>query len=158
MRTFRLDRIREIRLLTVRFRIPASLSLDRYLQDTWSDRRGERTHEVILRFDAELAPLMESTQHHAGEEIRPLDNGELEYRVHVSYLDEIARWIVGFGGRCRVAEPEVLQGMVYRIASQAAHANAAAGGDADATRGEGRWEPVRPDRARPGPSPVLAAR
>jgi predicted DNA-binding transcriptional regulator YafY len=34
----------------------------------------------------------------------------------LSHLDEIARWVVGFGGRIQVVAPEALRGRVREIA------------------------------------------
>jgi predicted DNA-binding transcriptional regulator YafY len=115
-RTFRLDRIAEARLTEATFTRPAAFTLESYLESAWSVFRGPKRHEVVLRFSPELAPLVERAHHHPGEELRPLDGGEIEYRVRLSHLDEIARWVVGFGGEVRVVAPEALRGRVREIA------------------------------------------
>ncbi len=51
--------------------------------------------------------------------LRQLDGGDIEYRVRLSHLDEIARWVVGFGGEVRVEEPEALRAKVREIAEGA---------------------------------------
>lgn len=123
-RTFRLDRIRGQRPFARRFQIPEDFSLDDYLKDVWSVFRGKRRHQVVLRFDGDLAPLIQNAQHHAGEEVQAVADGELEYRVRLNHLDEIARWVVGFGGRCRVVKPQALRRKVRKLAAGAAKANA----------------------------------
>lgn len=122
-RTFRLDRIRELAPLDERFRVPPDFSLDDYLEDAWSVFRGGRTYDIVLRFDGDLAPLIQNAEHHAGEEVQAVAGGELEYRVRLNHLDEIARWIVGFGGRCRVVKPETLRRKVCELAAGAGQAN-----------------------------------
>lgn len=71
---------------------------------------------MLLRFPPELAPLVENARHHSGEELERTAEGEIEYRVRLSHLDEIARWVLGFGGRVRVVAPEALRGRVREIA------------------------------------------
>jgi predicted DNA-binding transcriptional regulator YafY len=114
-RIFRLDRIVGVRELGSTFE-PTPFDLDAYLESCWGVFHGETSWEVLLRFAPELAPLLEHARHHAGERVERLPSGELEYRVRVSHLDEIARWVVGFGGRCVVVEPEELRGRVRGIA------------------------------------------
>ncbi len=121
-RTFRLDRIRQARTLPARFTVPADFSLERYLTDTWAIMRGARPIAVVLRFDPALAPLLQRARHHASEQMQSVVGGEIEYRATVSHLDEIARWVVGFGGRCRVVKPEALRKKVVALADGAARA------------------------------------
>jgi predicted DNA-binding transcriptional regulator YafY len=115
-RTFRLDRVAEARLAVATFAPPPDFTLESYLASAWSIFRGPELHEVVLRFPPELAPLVEHARHHPGEELHPLDGGEIEYRVRLSHLDEIARWVVGLGGKVRVLAPEALRGRVREIA------------------------------------------
>jgi predicted DNA-binding transcriptional regulator YafY len=67
--------------------------------------------------------LIESARHHRSERLERLTGGTLEYRARVSHLDEIARWVVGFGGRCRVVEPEALRQRVIELAQGVVVAN-----------------------------------
>lgn len=115
-RTFRLDRIAAVRPGDHHFVPPDDFDVETYLEHSWGIYRGRKRHHVVLRFDDGLAPLLESAEHHRGEEIQKLVGGGLEYRVTLSHLDEIARWVVGFGGRCRVVEPEALRERVEEIA------------------------------------------
>jgi predicted DNA-binding transcriptional regulator YafY len=122
-RTFRLDRIAGIKPLKRTFEMPAGFSLDDYLAESWAVYRGRRSHEVVLHFDPALAPLIESARHHRSERLERLTGGTLEYRARVSHLDEIARWVVGFGGRCRAVEPAELRRRVLEMAEGAVGAN-----------------------------------
>ena len=117
-RTFRLDRIVEVKRLKGAFDRPA-FDLDTFLRSTWNVYRGRDLHEVVIHFDASLAPLIEQGVHHPEERVRKLDNERLEYRVTISHLDEIARWIVGFAGAARAVEPPALVAKVAEIAGGA---------------------------------------
>lgn len=114
-RTFRLDRIEAARSRPDPIEPPADFDLDDYLAHAWGVFRGEHLFEVVLRFDAALAPLIENARHHEGEEVTRLPSGELDYRVTLSHLDEIARWVLGFGGACRALAPEELVARVREM-------------------------------------------
>ena len=117
-RTFRLDRIAEARRLDGAFERPA-FDLDAFLRQTWGVYRGRTLHEVVVHFDASLAPLIQQGAHHPEERIEKLGNGALRYRVVISHLDEIARWIVGFAGAAQAVEPPALVARVAEIAGAA---------------------------------------
>ena len=118
-RTFRLDRVADARLTSTTFTRPSGFSLDVYLAGAWSVFRGPDLHEVILHFPPHLAPLVQRAELHPSQEVQELEEGACEYRVRLSHLDEIARWVVGFGGEVRVVEPEELQRRVEKIAEGA---------------------------------------
>ena len=121
-RTFRLDRITEARPQAGTFGDP-HFDLDGFLQHTWSVYRGRQLHEIVVHFDPSLAPLLEQGMHHPDERIEKLENGAREYRVSLSHLDEVARWIVGFGGAARAVEPPALVALVGEIATGAREAH-----------------------------------
>jgi predicted DNA-binding transcriptional regulator YafY len=121
VRTFRLDRFDDVRLREERF-TPHLFDLDDYLADTWEIFRGDGEFEVHLRFDAELGPLLLRGRQHDKESVESCADG-IHYRVEVTHLDELARWIVGFGGEAVVVGPEELSRKVVEIAKGAVSAN-----------------------------------
>jgi predicted DNA-binding transcriptional regulator YafY len=125
-RLFRLDRIGAVRRLGVRFEIPASFDLDAFLADSWSVLRGGELHEVVIHLDPTLAPLVRNARHHASEVMTERPDGGLEYRARLSHLDEIARWVLGFGGRARAIEPLQLVERVLELAEEARRAHSGA--------------------------------
>lgn len=123
IRTFRLDRFDEVRPRQKRFDPPSDFDLEAFLAKAWSVSRGREAHVVEVTFDAVLRPLFARGRHHPGEAVTVLPDGSCRYRVHVSQLDEIARWLVGFGGLARVEAPEALRQQVERLATASAAAN-----------------------------------
>jgi predicted DNA-binding transcriptional regulator YafY len=115
-RTFRLDRIHGTRPLAHDYEVAEGFSLEDYLAHAWGVFRSEALYDVVLKFDPALAPLLENARHHEGEELTRLPSGELEYRVTLSHLEEIARWVLGFAGRCRVVTPIDLARRVREMA------------------------------------------
>lgn len=116
-RLFRLDRIHAVKSTAGRFKVPVDFDVERFLADAWNVFVGPERHEVQLRFDAELAPLIDNASHHPGENKSRRTDGSIDYSVTVAHLDEIARWIVGFGGACRVIGPTELKARVRELAS-----------------------------------------
>lgn len=117
LRTFRLDRIARSRISDRSFTRPEGFDLDDYLRDAWGIYRGDQPWDVVIHFDPTLAPLIDNARHHPGEEKRQLPSGEIEYRVRVAHLDEIARWVAGFEGKARAVEPEELAERVRALAA-----------------------------------------
>ena len=123
-RSFRLDRIAGVRRLGPRFSLPERFDLERYLEGAWGIFRGHREHEIELCFSPKLAALVENARHHDGESWERLPDGSIAYRVRLTHLEEVARWVVGFGGDCRALAPEALRERVRKIAAGALEAEA----------------------------------
>ncbi len=117
-RIFRLDRIQKVEPTDEPFRIPPSFDLERFLEDSWKVFVGHEEHEVVLHFAPRLAPLIENARHHPGEEVKRLADGTLEYRARLSSLEEVARWVVGFGGGVAVEGPAALRERVRGLARE----------------------------------------
>ena len=118
VRIFRLDRISGVENVEESFEVPTSFDLDGYLQGTWKLIKGDGVFEIHLRFDPSLAPLILNAQHHPDEIVEERPSGAVDYRVTLSSLDEISRWVVGFGGRCIVLEPPELLDSVTKLAKR----------------------------------------
>jgi predicted DNA-binding transcriptional regulator YafY len=123
-RIFRLDRISAVGVLDERARPPEEgFDLEAFLEGSWAVFFGRGRHEVVLEFDAALAPLVANARHHAGESKRVRADGAVEYRVTLNALDEVARWVVGFGGGVRVAAPPELRSRVVALSRATLKAN-----------------------------------
>ncbi len=116
VRVFRLDRISGVRAVDETFEVPASFHLEGYLEGTWKLVKGDGVYKIHLRFDPSLAPLILNAQHHPDEAVEERPSGAVDYRVTLTSLDEISRWVVGFGGRCMVIEPPELADLVSKLA------------------------------------------
>ena len=108
MRTFRLDRINDIELLTDTFIKADEVDAETYFDGSWSVFGGEEVL-VKVRLRGAAARVVQSGNHHASEQIETLDHDEVIYTVTVRGLHEIQRWIVGFGAEAEVPEPDELR-------------------------------------------------
>lgn len=147
LRAFRLDRIAHAELTEGTF-APPDFRLADFLEHSWGIYHGRTVHEVVIHFDPALAALIEESTHHPGQQVVRLGNGDLEYRVSLSHLEEIARWIVGFAGAARAVEPPALVALVADMAARAHKAHRR--GDPPATTGgQGDLPHLRPDGGAP---------
>lgn len=136
LRIFRLDRIIAARCTEERFEAK-EFDLEEDLSHSWNIYRGHELHNIRLHVPADLAPLVRNGALHEGAEVVELDPiglGAVEYRLRLSHLEEVARWVVGFGGRIRVVAPPKLRLRVRQVAQGALRATT---------------EPDRPSHAEP---------
>lgn len=122
-RTFRLDRIESVLPIGTSFTRPAQFSASEWYRASWGALAGGDGEECVVVFEADVAPLIEHARFHDSEAKRQLSDGRLEYRVRVAPLDEIARWICGFGGAARAVEPPALVERVRALAAGASRAH-----------------------------------
>jgi predicted DNA-binding transcriptional regulator YafY len=115
LRTFRIDRIRGITLTGKTFVPRKGIDAADYFRNSWGVFSGE-TVCVRAILSGKAARIVQMGKHHASEEIIRLDDGKIEYRVTVSGIDEICRWLLGFGGDVSVIEPEELKNEITKRA------------------------------------------
>ena len=108
LRTFRIDRIKNIETTNRMFKPRRDIDPAKYFRDSWGVFSGEPV-DVEIIFAGKAARIIKLGQHHVNEIITPLENGKIKYRVRVGGIDEICRWIIGFGGDATVIEPEILR-------------------------------------------------
>lgn len=118
LRTFRLDRITGVLPIGTSFARPDDFDVNQWLARRWGIFDGDPVEAVVV-FDTVVAPLIEHGLHHPGESKRRLEDGRIEYRVGISSLEELARWITGFGGKAIAVAPPALIARVREISSGA---------------------------------------
>jgi predicted DNA-binding transcriptional regulator YafY len=112
-RTFNVGRIRKLELLEDGYQVPRGFSLSRYLRNAWHliPERGP-DQQVVVRFDRAVAENVAEVTWHKTQEVHFNPDGSLDFRVTVSGLSEISWWILGYGDRAEVLEPDRLREMV----------------------------------------------
>ena len=71
--------------------------------------------DVAIRFDKTVATTIEERTWHHSQNIRYLDNGDLELRMYVGPSEELVAWILRWGTFAEVLEPESLRGRIKEI-------------------------------------------
>jgi predicted DNA-binding transcriptional regulator YafY len=112
MRSFRVDRIREISVLKETFTIPEDFSARAYVEHAmhFDDR-----YTVVVYLDSIAAARAREQMGHWAEIMDHAD-GSATLRMQVSDLDWAAGWVLGHGGRAKALEPPEL---VARVRDEA---------------------------------------
>jgi predicted DNA-binding transcriptional regulator YafY len=113
-RTFRIDRVLDVRILNETFNKRDDINPESYFEGSWELFSGEPI-EVVARFRGAAARVIASGKHHPSETIERINEDEVEYKVVTRGLVEIQRWLLGFGSEVEVLEPPQMREHFVRI-------------------------------------------
>lgn len=125
-RTFAVQRMRSVHLTTKRFVRSRDFRLEDHFAGSfgvWSGSdTGSPKFPIKIRFRSFAARVVAERRWHPSQEITELDpNGNtIEITMTLSALEDIARWIMGFGSQAEVIAPPELRKMVAEELKQAA--------------------------------------
>lgn len=109
-RWFRVDRIRELRVLEEHFERDPDFNARDHLQTIFQAEAGGEPQLVTVRFSAKVAPFIRERRWHATQEISEHGDGSLTLRMKVPGLAEVKRWVLGYGKDAVVEGPvELIQ-------------------------------------------------
>jgi len=108
-RTFALTRMSNPVLTPTKFTVPADFSPEQHFANAFSVLGGDGDHRIVIRFRGAGAVRVQECEWHESEKWRPLPNGEVELRLRLGALDEIARWVLSWGADAEVIEPRPLR-------------------------------------------------
>lgn len=117
VRTFAVDRIRDMRILNQHFRYPVDFDLEEYLERGWSLQADAEQEEIVLRFDREIAPWVSGCTFHPKQKMTRQDDGSLLFEVTIAGVDEIKHWVLSFGDKVKVLKPESLRASIAETSS-----------------------------------------
>lgn len=119
LRTFALDGFREVeRLKGDRFEYPADYRPEQLTEGAFGMIRGEPAHVRIL-FDPKVARYVQRRQWHPTQTFRRLPDG-VEMSMDLRGSVETVSWVLGFGDKAKVIEPESLRAQVAAELKRAA--------------------------------------
>lgn len=116
-RTFRLDQILSLKRLDERFLPKPGMTAEKYFDGSWQIYSGEPVN-VVIRFRGKSARIVLSRAHHATEQVEQVSPDEAIYRITVRGLEEIQRWVLGFGDDAEVIEPDQLRWNLAKVGQQ----------------------------------------
>ena len=115
---FQCSSIQSAEAIPVAYQIPQRFTLDRYLGNAWHLIRAKGRHEVVIRFQKQVAFNVAEVRWHKTQRVRWNPEGTLDFHVTVDGLGEIVWWILGYGASAIASRGHVLR--CSRIASSAA--------------------------------------
>jgi predicted DNA-binding transcriptional regulator YafY len=113
--TYPLEELHDASLSAVdRFELPADFDLRGYYQGRFGLFPSSRKTRVVVDFDGTAASKLRHRQIHPTQRLSTLRGGGLRITFQVDDIDSVAEWVLGFGSRARVIEPEELRQYVIR--------------------------------------------
>lgn len=112
IRMFKVDRIQEATLSNERYRIPADFDVDEYMGSNWGAMRGGSGEpvDVVLRFGPQAGQWVSEEYWHSSQEAEELPDGRVLFKLHIAAITpEFVNWVLYYGGRVEVLEPEELR-------------------------------------------------
>lgn len=97
IRWFRVDRIRQARLLETRFEVNPEFDAKTHLEKLFQVEVGGEPHLIEIEFDSQTAPFVKERRWHSSQEIECREDGSICLRFTATGLDEIKRWLLGYG-------------------------------------------------------------
>ncbi|HYC69676.1 MAG TPA: WYL domain-containing transcriptional regulator [Opitutaceae bacterium] len=123
LRNFAVGRMRDIALSSRSFVRPADFSPEKHFGKAFGAFVGTGDHQVVIRFAADAAEQVQEKFWHESQDTRQLADGRLEFRVRLGGLEEILRWVLGWGGKAEVVAPAELRRLVEERARATARAH-----------------------------------
>ena len=126
-RTFAVQRMKGVQVTSKIFIRPRNFRLEDHFAGSfgvWAGTAtGGKTYEVKIRFTGFAARTVPERRWHPSQEIEMLDeNGEcVELTMHLTALEDVARWVMGFGAQAEAIAPPEFRDLVAQELSQAAH-------------------------------------
>lgn len=115
-RIFKVERIEAIELTNETYTIPADFDANKYFSSAWGIVVEGEEQTVKLKFNPEIARLMEETIWHPSQALEKQADGSAIMTLRVFYTYELVTWIMGWGEKVEVLEPAELRKEVLQTA------------------------------------------
>ena len=109
LRTFKIERIRDVALTPRTFDPPEPGSLETALRGAWDIIADQASTQIVLRFTPSVAARVLETTWHPTQQVATEADGSLTWRATVAGTIEIRLWILSWGDDVEVLEPESLR-------------------------------------------------
>lgn len=108
VRIFALDRIKSIELTNETFDCSEEFNIDDFMKSSFGVFHGKPVR-VRIRFAADIAEYIREKMWHETQIIEPQEDGSIIFEAEVAGTKEIAFWVLKWGAKARVLEPESLK-------------------------------------------------
>ncbi|OLP20451.1 DNA-binding protein [Leptolyngbya sp. 'hensonii'] len=118
MRWFRVDRIKRLQVLAETFVPDPTFDARDHLEMIFQHEAGGVPLPVVIWFDAPTAPYIRERRWHPTQEIHEHPDGSLTLHLMVRGMNDLKRWVLGYGQGAIVREPPELVQLVKTEVSQ----------------------------------------
>jgi predicted DNA-binding transcriptional regulator YafY len=108
IRWFRVDRIRKLKLLDSPFQRDPTFDPKEHLEAIFQHEVGGVEFLVRIWFDAQTAPYIRERRWHATQKLKEHEDGAVTLQMMVKGLNDLKRWVLGYGRGAVVLEPREL--------------------------------------------------
>ncbi|MCU6796838.1 transcriptional regulator [Paenibacillus sp. WQ 127069] len=105
IRTFRISRFRDVRLLDQAFD-KSEFNLKSYMKNTWSIERGKQNIRFKVRFHPDAARYVKEEELFTKPKMTPQKDGSLLFEVTLNHDREFLNWLSQYGPDAEILEPE----------------------------------------------------
>ncbi|NJM47989.1 MAG: transcriptional regulator [Alkalinema sp. RU_4_3] len=112
VRDFRVDRVRELRVLKERFEIDPGFDRRSHFSRAFQHEVGGEPRLVEIWFDAATAPYIVERRWHESQRFDRHGDGSVTLRMEVPGMAEVKRWVLYYGAGARVLGPPELVEMM----------------------------------------------
>ena len=112
VRWFRVDRIRALKVLDASFERKPDFNAKDHLEMIFQHEVGGRPVTVKIWFDAQVSPYVRERRWHPTQMLQEHSDGSLTLQMTVGGLNDVKRWVLGYGQGAIVREPPELVAMV----------------------------------------------
>jgi predicted DNA-binding transcriptional regulator YafY len=116
---FTLSRVQQgAQLLTIKFVRDVKFSPIDYLGGSLGPMSGQNYQVIKLRISRPGAHFVRERNWHGSQKIKELSGGSIEVEFRLNSLDDVERWVLGFGSDCVVLEPKELAERIKKEAEK----------------------------------------
>ncbi len=120
-RTFAVDSVSSPVMLAKTFVRPDGFNVEEYAAASISGvLHGDKTTEVRVRFAPRVAKAAMAAQVVAEREVAPCDDGSAEITYRVADVDELVRWVLGWGAQAEIVAPEAARRRIAELSREIA--------------------------------------
>jgi predicted DNA-binding transcriptional regulator YafY len=108
VRIFAVERIKKIRLTDDTFELPEEFDVDEFMRGSFGVYQGKPVHVRIL-FCADVAEYIKERIWHETQKLHDNPDGSVLFEARVACTKEFKAWVMRWGARAIVLEPEELR-------------------------------------------------
>lgn len=116
IRNFKIERIEDAQITEETYTIPADFDANKYFGSAWGVVVKGETKTIRLRFDSGVARIIEETLWHPSQVLEKQKDGSVVMTLEVSDTIELCAWILSWGEKVEVLEPQELREAVIDTA------------------------------------------
>lgn len=120
-RTFAVDNVSELTVLTQTYTKPTNFSIEDFASSSISGvLHSDETTEVRVRFASRVAKAAIAARIVGERNVGRLEDGSVEISYNVADVDEIVRWVLGWGAQAEIVQPSAARDRLRMLVAQIA--------------------------------------